>query len=1195
MPDAVPDSLPAITPPASPEYHSPNVGRSASGGLSKSSSAPVLKKSSPLSDAAKRRLEEQQERKNQFLQRQFQHSSLGPRRNMSLLQRDVVKNGRASDDVEFWGAKGKDGFVTYLEKKFGNMVNGWRALDRDGSGRLSFHEFCNACRAMGYHGNLKKLWKELDVNNNGCVSLMEIDAEVGYYVGTFKRALLRKYGDMLTAWLKCIDINRNGRIEEYEISSALGELGLTDLDPKKLFKMLTISWNKSVGLSLHDFDPDSWSKYIAGDHANLVMRDNVEFLDDLPLEAGESVDDLVGGSKSGGVQQRRLHEVKAGIDERKQILERIEKMKVGLHTPDGFKQALVGRCGSLLSAWREALDLDGNGRLTFGEFCLALSRLGYHGNVRGLWQQLTGSRDESGHLLFSQLDPETNDSVNELRELLEKEYENMLMAWVKGLDTRGNGLVTEKQFVDCCAKVGFSKDAKHLFKVMQPDPGRTLMTIRDFDTKAFNAMSRGDYRMLSEPGQGYVGKSPLQMTFHERNEAGFFFQIRRAWEAARQQEFAKACRMNQQEHIIDTVEEFEELCVRKFGSMIGAWRNCLDDDVNGKLTFGEFCTALRRIGYAGDFKSLYKSYDKDNKGHISLRDLCPEEDEIVNSFLKLLGETFKTIELAWRDGFHQDPHGSISKKDLAEACSKLGYPYDMEKLFKCLQPSPGKQLITIWDLDPECSRMRARGLHHHEIIKSEPRSLDTSPLEKKHFSVRLSVMPPSKEIGKMLSESMRSSFTEKSFHTFSSPTPLQQLRLSLKVTYGSTVAAWRNVLDPQLQGGCGFGKLMVALEDCAYAGNKKQLWDELCKGQPSIQFADIDFEASRLLDGFREQLLEAKGTLLQAWHDGLDTDGSGRLDEEHFVKGLQSLGIVVKNPKKLFRLLLARHGQRSLILEDFQALLIGVPSSERAPVWAPRPAAAGATNKESAAAKIKNAPDAIEIPTTPSMSQRSFYGGELSPKQHAELVVSEHHAGDIIIKTVPDFKQMLVTKYGSLFGAWRHGLDADQNGVVTQNDFSAACNSLGVKAIRTLWNELDVNKNGQISLYEIDPEVAEPFAELENLMIEKYGSTKTAWAATFNKDKSLRCDQQKFRAVLEELGFSGDADRFFKLLKPEPGRPYLAYEDLWLNRDMNNFRKPGDEPSGSPLGTQSPLASISRTQSPTGTTAAERRSGMLSA
>ena len=32
--------------------------------------------------------------------------------------------------------------------------------------------------------------------------------------GTFKHALLQKYGDMVTAWFQCIDVKREGRIQE---------------------------------------------------------------------------------------------------------------------------------------------------------------------------------------------------------------------------------------------------------------------------------------------------------------------------------------------------------------------------------------------------------------------------------------------------------------------------------------------------------------------------------------------------------------------------------------------------------------------------------------------------------------------------------------------------------------------------------------------------------------------------------------------------------------------------------------------------------------------------------------------------------------------------------------------------------------------------------------------------------------------
>merc|ERR1719506_1805559 len=55
---------------------------------------------------------------------------------------------------------------------------------------------------MGFHGNLKKLWRQLDVKCKGFISMMDIDPVVGHAVATFKMALMKKYGDMLTAWKK---------------------------------------------------------------------------------------------------------------------------------------------------------------------------------------------------------------------------------------------------------------------------------------------------------------------------------------------------------------------------------------------------------------------------------------------------------------------------------------------------------------------------------------------------------------------------------------------------------------------------------------------------------------------------------------------------------------------------------------------------------------------------------------------------------------------------------------------------------------------------------------------------------------------------------------------------------------------------------------------------------------------------------
>merc|ERR1719453_1312424 len=114
-------------------------------------------------------------------------------------------------------------------------------------------------------------------------------------------------------------------------------------------------------------------------------------------------------------------------------------------------------------------------------------------------------------------------------------------------------------------------------------------------------------------------KRPMEMTFDERQNEGFCCQLRRAWDSAQRDEFRKACRLaNAPDHLINSSEDFEHLISRKYGSIINAWRTCLDIDQNGKLTFNEFCKAVRWLGYGGDLNSLWTSYDTDKKGYIML-------------------------------------------------------------------------------------------------------------------------------------------------------------------------------------------------------------------------------------------------------------------------------------------------------------------------------------------------------------------------------------------------------------------------------------------------------------------------------------------------------------------------------------------------------------------------------------------------
>jgi len=1108
-----------------------------------------------------------------FLDRQSAHSSIEARKNLAVLQRQIVKDGKAADDVEFWGSKGVEGFRTYLRKKFGSIVAGWRVLDADKNGRLSFYEFCNACRAMGYHGNLKKLWRQLDVNANGFITLMNIDSEVGTMVGTFKLTLIKKYGDMLTAWQKCLDKNGTGRIEEGELGECLTEIGL-DMDAKKLFNMLR-GGPSGLGLTLADFDPEAHKRFVTGDLKGLTSKPDKEFLEDLP-GIGRELSmplDMQEGSRAGGARQFRQELKSADKAEVEAARHENTRLKLGLHTVQGFKQALIKRCGSLLGAWREALDLDGNGRLTFGEFTKSLQLLGFHGDIKGLWKQLD-TRGQ-GMLLFSDLDKETDDALQELRTVLTRVHGNMLMAWLRGIDTNGNNCVTVDQFERACRICGFSRDAKQLFQVMQPEAGRKFLTLKDFDTKAYLALSRGDFRMLSE-SEG-TDKRPLDMTFDERMRAGFFFQIRKAWDAAKREEFAKACRMaNQPDHLIDTCEEFEALLKRKFGSVIGAWRNCLDSDHNGKLTFNEFCIAVRGIGYGGDVKALWKSYDKDDKGSINLRDLDPEAHEHVTSFLKLLSDRYGDLDNAWKMGFNKDPHDSIDETELKEACDALSFPLDPHKLFMCLQPMPGRQLITIWDLDPLASRKRAQGKDPHLTLNiSVPKSPTTKTGRRPSFGefTTLDEEGHAQPINASQNTMNTSTTSWRTGSRVNSPensnimvhktTPLKVLRQALRKKYRSTVAAWCNALDPDMTGRCGFSKFMIVLEDCAYHGNVKTLWADISE-KDFITFKDLDASTARVVDEYRDFLVATSGSILQAWHTLLDTEGAERVDEVEFLTKMSGH---VKSPKLIFKLLLNRHGQRSITQEDMECLLITVPTTDRAAIWS------GSSNDMRPTSPLEEAAPEMVKCHTPAT-------GEPSPRSHVQRMYEDHHAQDKVIRSVDGFRSMLITKYGSLFAAWRKGLDIDMNGVVTQRDFALACQRLGVKAVQTLWTELDVNQNGQIALRELDEETSEGFNQLESLLVEKYGTAKEGWKKVFDYDGSVRCDKDKFSERCKLLGYAGDGDRLFKLLCPEPGRVHLSYDDLWINHNPNEYKNV-KEPAftqGSPRSLRS-LHSTSRSPS----------------
>jgi len=1079
-----------------------------------------------------------------FLERQGKHAAVNRNRMISKAQMLAAKTLHEIDDVEFWGAQGAAGLRTYLTKKFGSIIAGWRALDRDCNGRLTFYEFCNACRRMGYHGNLKGLWRELDIDLNGYVSLVELDKEAGLLMGHFKLRLLEVYGDMLTAWQKGIDINGSGRIEEKEIEKCVKSLNF-ECDPKKLYRMLRSSPSKSShGLTLEMFDADAYRRFISGDLKGLCSGANKEFIEDVPgMGTDFAMPEDVASHKPGGALAFRESIRAAETAEAKAAVAEVYVLRAGLHNAKGFRRALVRRSGSLLAAWRDALDLDGNQRITFGEFCVALERMGFSGNVKQLWEELDSAK--KGFLEFEDLDKEAATLMSEFYGKLKEKHGNLLKAWIKELDTKHRGLVDEKDFIEACERIGFSGKAKRLFQCMKPSADRRTLTLRDFDTKAYRALGRGDFRMLTE-GEG-PSKNPAEgafseMSFEERQQACFYHAIRRARIAAQQQEFARTTG-EVLEFVIDTPEEFEKQCIRRYGNMIQAWRQCLDWDGNGRLTFNEFCDSCRRLGYDGSLRKLWEKYGGLKKGFIAFKDLDAKADAMVSSFLNMLNERYGSVDLAWKKGFKKDVFETIDMPTLEKMCETLGYRYRVEKLFKCLMPHKGMILLAVSDLDPSCTRKRQRG----EDLAEGPESQDGTSAGNSASSTE----------GKAVRA---------------------KLHRALKNKFGTTLAAWRALVgeDGNRVPAISFTMFTQLLQECEFSGNAKGTWKELAGERPpeeeeaTLTFGQLDAEAQAVLDRARNALAGRFGCLMAAWASLCQAEwekqedakkdkearplrknfGEWHLDQVAFSSACSKLGVGLKQPERVFRVLLhdPGRGQRSLVTSDLRALLIGVEKDKHKEVWG-------------------DIPEEVKL---------------LSSKQHLERMAKEHHSQDIEAMSLADLrkkrgprslsspaagsphggncsladvqKKKMVLKYGSLFATWWQLLDPDRNNLCSKAEFTLYMRDFGCRVVHNLWAELDPRTEahpvgrGQITFKDFDPVTSEAFDTLESMLIEKQGGAKEGWRRYFELPENKPCvDEAKFVASCKRLGFQDDAKnrKLFRALLAAPGRKYITYEELW--------------------------------------------------
>merc|ERR1719421_2297355 len=113
---------------------------------------------------------------------------------MGRAQKEAVDKAQAEKAAMDMGASNLEEFKGVMTRKYGNLLRAWKlGLDTDGSGKISFVEFCNAARNQGFAGNLKSLWKEMGGADDGFVEMREWAPEIAELMDSFIKHLKDKH------------------------------------------------------------------------------------------------------------------------------------------------------------------------------------------------------------------------------------------------------------------------------------------------------------------------------------------------------------------------------------------------------------------------------------------------------------------------------------------------------------------------------------------------------------------------------------------------------------------------------------------------------------------------------------------------------------------------------------------------------------------------------------------------------------------------------------------------------------------------------------------------------------------------------------------------------------------------------------------------------------------------------------------
>lgn len=160
-----------------------------------------------------------------------------------------------------------------LLRKYDSYLAAWReALDRDDSNCVSWQEFKQGAKKVGFKGDVCGAWLHLDDDSSGYISLSEIDHQSAEAITDFKRWADAEMGGVRCAF-RILDTDNSGELSLREFRRVVRDYGF-EQDCSIIFETLDTGGSGRIGYNEVSFI-DDWNMIT-------IKEEDLEMLDEVP-------------------------------------------------------------------------------------------------------------------------------------------------------------------------------------------------------------------------------------------------------------------------------------------------------------------------------------------------------------------------------------------------------------------------------------------------------------------------------------------------------------------------------------------------------------------------------------------------------------------------------------------------------------------------------------------------------------------------------------------------------------------------------------------------------------------------------------------------------------------------------------------------------------------------------------------------